>query len=86
MTHSNPPKPPTMVEPRPKRLSGFLVCDACHRSIPYQGYEDPDIELRPEHRCAASTSSYAPIRRAEAQVRPFSRFTPINLTPDQDQP
>lgn len=42
--------------PRPKRVAGFLICDACKRAVSYQGYGDPDLDMGwPLHRCADHT-------------------------------
>jgi hypothetical protein len=76
MTHRKPqPLPPR--QPKPVRLAGFLECTACQRTIPYAGYEDPDMDTWPEHRCAA----------ARLEVRPFTRWAlkppvqPVPLPP-----
>ena len=50
--------------PRPKRVAGFLACDSCKRTVPYQGYGDPDLDMGwPQHRCT------------DHSIRPFTRWS-----------
>jgi hypothetical protein len=67
MTRSYKPKPTPPDGPRPKRTAGVLSCSACKRTIPYQGYADPDIEPWPKHKC--------PTPRGPMEVRDFDLFS-----------
>jgi hypothetical protein len=50
--------------PKSKRQAGFLVCETCHRTVPYQGMTEPvsASDPWPQHRCGL-------------EVRGFDRFT-----------
>ena len=48
----------------PKRRPGYLVCDSCKRTVPYQGMPGSDPAMDgPGHRCRGNA------------IRPFDRFT-----------
>ena len=51
------------VIPRPKRQDGYLVCKECKCTVPYQGFDDPDLDTPwPEHRCL------------DRKIRPFTSW------------
>ena len=55
--------PPPVPKPTAgmKREAGELRCNVCKFTVPYQGFTDPDIDPRPQHRCIDS-------------IRPFDVF------------
>ena len=52
---NDPPRPPAV-----RRVTGYLSCKTCERTVPFTGAEDSD--LWPQHRCGLD-------------VKPFDDFT-----------
>ena len=62
-TKKKDPNATAPVAPTGKRKPGYLVCDGCKTTIPYQGMEGSDPAMDgPRHRCRGG-------------IRSFDRFT-----------